>query len=185
MASFLVKDLKVNWLIGAEYFESLLLDYDASSNYGNWRSVFFFHSIVSLFHSCFIVLFSCFIVSLFYCFILVSLFHSLVLLFHCFIVLFFWSYVAGCGCDPRKDRYFNVFKQGNEYDKQGKLCKHWIPSLSSLPSSFVHKPFEIPSSLQSSLDFHLGHTYPNPIIDPSPILKGIGGFGKSNSSRKQ
>jgi deoxyribodipyrimidine photo-lyase len=36
VASFLVKDLKVNWLMGAEYFESMLIDYDVCSNYGNW-----------------------------------------------------------------------------------------------------------------------------------------------------
>ncbi len=39
VASFLVKDLKVNWLMGAEYFESLLVDYDVCSNYGNWNYV--------------------------------------------------------------------------------------------------------------------------------------------------
>jgi len=37
VASFLVKDLKLNWLLGAEYFESLLIDYDPCSNYGNWN----------------------------------------------------------------------------------------------------------------------------------------------------
>ena len=39
VASFLVNDLEVNWLIGAEYFESLLLDYDPCSNYGNWNYI--------------------------------------------------------------------------------------------------------------------------------------------------
>lgn len=39
VASFLVRDLKVNWQIGAEYFESLLLDYDPCSNWGNWNYV--------------------------------------------------------------------------------------------------------------------------------------------------
>jgi deoxyribodipyrimidine photo-lyase len=37
VASYLVRDLKINWLMGAEYFESLLLDYDVCSNYGNWN----------------------------------------------------------------------------------------------------------------------------------------------------
>jgi len=36
VASFLARDLKVNWLMGAEYFESQLIDYDPASNYGNW-----------------------------------------------------------------------------------------------------------------------------------------------------
>ncbi|MCP8970098.1 DASH family cryptochrome [Ectobacillus ponti] len=36
VASFLVKNLGVDWRIGAEWFESSLLDYDVSSNYANW-----------------------------------------------------------------------------------------------------------------------------------------------------
>jgi len=39
VASFLMRDLKVNWQMGAEYFESLLLDYDPCSNWGNWNYV--------------------------------------------------------------------------------------------------------------------------------------------------
>ena len=39
VASFLVKDLGINWLLGAEYFESMLIDYDPASNYGNWAYV--------------------------------------------------------------------------------------------------------------------------------------------------
>jgi len=39
VASFLVNDLGMNWLMGAEYFESLLIDYDPCSNYGNWNYV--------------------------------------------------------------------------------------------------------------------------------------------------
>lgn len=36
VASYLCKDLGINWLWGAAWFESQLIDYDASSNYGNW-----------------------------------------------------------------------------------------------------------------------------------------------------
>lgn len=39
VASFLVKDMKLSWIVGAEYFESQLLDYDPCSNYGNWNYV--------------------------------------------------------------------------------------------------------------------------------------------------
>ncbi len=39
VASYLVKDLRVDWRKGAEYFESLLIDYDVCSNYGNWQYV--------------------------------------------------------------------------------------------------------------------------------------------------
>ncbi len=39
VASFFSKDLLLDWRIGAAYFESLLIDYDVHSNYGNWMYV--------------------------------------------------------------------------------------------------------------------------------------------------
>jgi len=39
VASFLVKDLHLDWRLGAEWFESTLLDHDVCSNYGNWNYV--------------------------------------------------------------------------------------------------------------------------------------------------
>ena len=39
VASYLVRDLGVDWRLGAEWFESLLLDYDPCSNWGNWNYV--------------------------------------------------------------------------------------------------------------------------------------------------
>lgn len=37
VASFLSKHLNIDWRIGAEWYESLLVDYDLSSNWGNWQ----------------------------------------------------------------------------------------------------------------------------------------------------
>jgi len=37
VASFLIHELGLNWQMGAEYFESQLIDYDPCSNYGNWN----------------------------------------------------------------------------------------------------------------------------------------------------
>jgi deoxyribodipyrimidine photo-lyase len=39
VASYLTKDLKINWVHGAMYFESQLIDYDVSSNWCNWNYV--------------------------------------------------------------------------------------------------------------------------------------------------
>jgi deoxyribodipyrimidine photo-lyase len=39
VASYLVNDLKINWQVGAEYFESQLIDYDPTSNWVNWLYV--------------------------------------------------------------------------------------------------------------------------------------------------
>ncbi len=39
VAHYLVDKMGVNWQLGASYFESILLDYDPCSNYGNWNRV--------------------------------------------------------------------------------------------------------------------------------------------------
>lgn len=39
VASFLIKDLNINWIMGAEWFESQLIDYDPCSNYVNWMYI--------------------------------------------------------------------------------------------------------------------------------------------------
>ena len=39
VASYLVKDLKIDWRLGAEYFEHILIDYDVTSNWCNWQYV--------------------------------------------------------------------------------------------------------------------------------------------------
>ncbi len=39
VASYFAKELNLDWRIGAAYFESVLLDYDVHSNYGNWMYV--------------------------------------------------------------------------------------------------------------------------------------------------
>ncbi len=38
-ASFLVHDMELNWQMGAEFFESYLIDYDPCSNWGNWNYI--------------------------------------------------------------------------------------------------------------------------------------------------
>lgn len=39
VAYFLVDKMEVHWLLGAGYFESVLLDYDPCSNYVNWQRI--------------------------------------------------------------------------------------------------------------------------------------------------
>jgi deoxyribodipyrimidine photo-lyase len=36
VASYLCHDLKLDWRYGAAYFQQQLIDYDVSSNWGNW-----------------------------------------------------------------------------------------------------------------------------------------------------
>jgi deoxyribodipyrimidine photo-lyase len=39
VASYLCKDLQLDWRLGAAWFESMLIDYDVASNWGNWTYV--------------------------------------------------------------------------------------------------------------------------------------------------
>lgn len=39
VASFLSSHLKIDWRVGAEWYESFLVDYDTASNWGNWQYV--------------------------------------------------------------------------------------------------------------------------------------------------
>lgn len=71
VASFWAKEWEQDWRIGAAYFESMLIDYDVHSNYGNW------------------------------------------------------IYNAGVGNDPR-DRKFNIKRQAEMYDADGKYQKLWL-----------------------------------------------------------
>lgn len=80
VASFLTKDLGIDWTWGASYFESQLIDYDVCSNWGNW------------------------------------------------------NYIAGVGNDPREDRYFNIGRQADMYDKNGTYVKLWLPELDQFPA---------------------------------------------------
>jgi deoxyribodipyrimidine photo-lyase len=39
VASYLIHDLKLDWRMGAAYFEEFLIDYDVSSNWCNWAYI--------------------------------------------------------------------------------------------------------------------------------------------------
>ena len=39
VGTYLINDMHLNWQMGASYFESVLLDYDPCSNYGNWNAL--------------------------------------------------------------------------------------------------------------------------------------------------
>ena len=72
VASYLCNNLKLDWRYGAAYFEQQLIDYDVSSNWGNW------------------------------------------------------AYLAGVGNDPRGNRYFNIEKQAQDYDKNQEYRNLWL-----------------------------------------------------------
>jgi deoxyribodipyrimidine photo-lyase len=111
VGSFLTKNLGIDWRMGAEWFESLLIDYDPCSNWGNW------------------------------------------------------NYTAGVGNDARGFRFFNIIKQAQDYDRDGKYVKHWLPELSQVPASKVHEPWQLLPIEQEQFNVNIGVDYPHPMVD--------------------
>jgi len=109
VASFLTKDLELDWRLGAEYFEKILIDHDPCSNWGNW------------------------------------------------------NYVAGVGSDPREGRYFNIVKQGHNYDKHGDYVRHWVPELAEVPTAQLHNANPVSQQFRNSLNIS-EDVYPRPIV---------------------
>ncbi len=107
VASFLAKNLGLDWRMGAWWFDSMLIDHDVASNWGNWL------------------------------------------------------YVAGVGNDPREFRWFNVVKQGRDYDRGGEYLRHWLPELADLPTNLVHEPWRMTDDDRT----RLRGDYPEPIVD--------------------
>ncbi|AMQ55243.1 DASH family cryptochrome [Algoriphagus sanaruensis] len=75
-----------------------------------------------------------------------------------------WMYVGGVGNDPRENRYFNILRQANNYDKKGEFVRLWIPELEEIKGFDIHQPWELSTSQLRALKIQLGHTYPQPII---------------------
>ena len=74
-----------------------------------------------------------------------------------------WQWVSGCGADAAPYfRIFNPILQGEKFDKKGAYVKKWVPELSKLPTTFIHKPWELEEKIK---DFEIGINYPLPIVD--------------------
>ena len=76
-----------------------------------------------------------------------------------------WQWTAGCGADAMPYfRIFNPVSQGEKFDPQGDYVRRWVPELSSLPSKWIHQPWEAPPEVLRAAGGTLGQTYPAPII---------------------
>jgi deoxyribodipyrimidine photo-lyase len=75
-----------------------------------------------------------------------------------------WMYVGGVGNDPRENRYFNILRQANNYDKKGDFVRLWIPELQGIRGFDIHQPWELSTPELRGLKIQLGHTYPQPLV---------------------
>jgi deoxyribodipyrimidine photo-lyase len=76
-----------------------------------------------------------------------------------------WMYVGGVGNDPRENRYFNILRQGKNYDKNGDYVRAWIPELAVIKGFNIHQPEELSTSKLKELNIELGKTYPHSMVE--------------------
>jgi deoxyribodipyrimidine photo-lyase len=106
VASFLTKDLMIDWRQGAAWFWDTLLDADLANNTMSWQ------------------------------------------------------WVAGSGADASPYyRIFNPTLQGKKFDPNGYYVKRWLPELASIPTQWVHHPWDAPIKMRANLN------YPSPMVD--------------------
>jgi deoxyribodipyrimidine photo-lyase len=80
--------------------------------------------------------------------------------------------VAGVGNDPRV-RYFNAIKQANDYDKQGKYVKLWIPDLTKMEHKYVHTPYLLSKEQWQLFGVQPDVDYPYATINPEKVYEKL------------
>ncbi len=58
---------------------------------------------------------------------------------------------------------FNIQKQANDYDPEGKYLCHWLPELSLLPLHRLNQPWKMSLEEQKKYKCTLGVDYPSPV----------------------
>ena len=66
-----------------------------------------------------------------------------------------WGYVAGVGQDARGFRFFNVYKQAQDYDPDARFVRHWLPELAGLSAADAQRPERVVPPVE----------YPAPMVD--------------------
>ncbi|MEM9690020.1 MAG: deoxyribodipyrimidine photo-lyase [Pseudomonadota bacterium] len=77
-----------------------------------------------------------------------------------------WQWVAGCGTDATPYfRIFNPITQGKKFDVSGDYVRKFVPELASVPTKFIHDPWNASADMLASSSIRLGEDYPYPIVD--------------------
>ncbi len=84
-----------------------------------------------------------------------------------------WQWVAGCGVDAAPYfRIFNPMVQGEKFDPGGEYVRRWVPELRSLPTEWIHQPWNAPPLALAAANITLGETYPLPLVDHAEARAG-------------
>ncbi|TDQ19329.1 deoxyribodipyrimidine photo-lyase family protein (cryptochrome) [Algoriphagus boseongensis] len=62
-------------------------------------------------------------------------------------------------------RIYNPVKQSQDHDPEGSFIKKWVPELSSIPSTFIHTPWDLSPLEQQEYGVELGKDYPHPLVN--------------------
>ena len=76
-----------------------------------------------------------------------------------------WSYIAGVENNPRKFRYFNIYKQSRDYDLKGDYLRHWLPELTTIPGNKIHEPWKLSQEEQKRYRVKISVDYTHPFVD--------------------
>jgi deoxyribodipyrimidine photo-lyase len=77
-----------------------------------------------------------------------------------------WQWVAGSGADAAPYfRILNPILQAEKFDKGGRYVRCWVPELSRLPASVIHRPWTATKEQLAAADVRLGETYPLPVVE--------------------
>jgi deoxyribodipyrimidine photo-lyase len=86
-------------------------------------------------------------------------------------------------------RIYNPIKNSKEHDANGAFIKKWVPELATLPSQYIHEPWEIPQMELQFLGFELGKDYPQPIVSISKMRKfasdALYAYQKNSRTKKE
>lgn len=83
-----------------------------------------------------------------------------------------WQWSAGCGADAAPFfRIFNPVLQGEKFDPDGQYVRRWVPELSRLPSAWIHKLWNAPSSVLAESKVKLGIDYPLPMVEHDAVRR--------------
>ena len=77
-----------------------------------------------------------------------------------------WQWSASTGNDGVPYfRVFNPIVQGQNFDPDGAFVRRMLPALARVPTSYVHKPWEMPPLIARAARCEIGEDYPAPIVD--------------------
>lgn len=83
-----------------------------------------------------------------------------------------WQWVAGCGADAAPYfRIFNPVTQSQKFDPDGTYIRRWLPELARVGTEHIHAPWMAPKQALDAVGVHLGHDYPQPIVDHAVARK--------------